>query len=190
MGVKTLLTVDEFLELPQVKDDDYRRYELWHGELVEMAETIPLHNWIRDELSFRLRLFLTTAKLGVVLVETGVRLDSNTLFRPDVVFWDAQHWAAVNLRKSGVDVLPQLVVEVQSPSERRASLVRKAEDYIRAGIPVVWVFLEDPFEVLIFEAGRPQRRIGANGILEAPSILPGFSLVPSQLLPPAGPAGE
>ena len=38
MSVATLRTVDQFLELPQVREDDYRRYELWQGELVEMGE--------------------------------------------------------------------------------------------------------------------------------------------------------
>src|SRR2546426_6248499 len=125
MGTKTLLTVDQFLELPQVKDDDYRRYELWQGELVEMGETIPFHNWIRDTLFLLMGSFVKAAKLGTVFCETGVRLDSHTLYRPDLVFWDAPHWAAVDLRKSGVVVIPQLVVEVQSPSESAASLFRK-----------------------------------------------------------------
>jgi Uma2 family endonuclease len=184
MGVKTLLTVDQFLELPQVRDDDFHRYELWQGELVEMAGTIPFHNWIRDELLVLMRIFLMHAKLGVVLVETGVRLDSNTLYRPDVVFWDTAHWSGVNLRQSGVGVIPQLVVEVQSPSESWRSLSRKAETYIRGGVPIVWVFLEDPFEVRIFEKGRPQRTLQRDDLLEAPSVLPGFSIVPSKLLPP------
>jgi Uma2 family endonuclease len=184
MGVKTLLTVDQFLELPQVKDDDFRRYELWQGELVEMAETIPFHNWIRDELRSALRDVILPARLGVVLVETGVRLDSNTLYRPDVVFWDAQHWSAVDLERSGVDVIPQLVVEVQSPSESWRSLNRKAETYIRCGVRIVWVFLKDPFEVRVFEKGRPQRTLQGDDLLEAPSLLPGFSIVPSKLLPP------
>jgi Uma2 family endonuclease len=89
----------------------------------------------------------------------------------------------VNLRQSGVSVIPQLAVEVQSPSESWRSLSRKAEKYIRCGVPTVWVFLEDPFEVRVFEAGRPQRTIQRDELLEAPAVLPGFSIVPSQLLP-------
>lgn len=184
MGVKTLLTVDQFLELPQVKNDDYRRYELWHGELVEMGETIPFHNWIRDMLARRMASLAEAARLGVVLTETGVRLGSNLMFRPDVVFWDATHWAAVDLRKSGVAIIPQLVVEIQSPSESKPSLFRKKEEYLRAGVHTVWVILEDPYEVHVFETGAAGRIVGAGERLEAPALLPGFSIEPSQMLPP------
>jgi Uma2 family endonuclease len=184
MSVKTLLSVDQFLELPQVKDDDYRRYELWQGELVEMDDTTPFHNWICDELQAALRNFIMMAKLGVVLCETGFRLNSNTLYRPDVVFWDTKHWASVDLRRSGVDPIPQLVVEVQSPSETKASLFRKTKDYLRAGVLVVWVILEDPFEIHVFEAGQPERIVLAGARLDAQRVLPGFSIEPSELLPP------
>jgi Uma2 family endonuclease len=183
MSVKTLLTVDQFLELPQVRDDDYRRYELWQGELVEMGETIPFHNWIRDLPLRRMGNFVEAGRLGVVLCETAFRLDSNTLYRPDLAFSDTPHWESMNLRKSGGDVVPQLVVEVQSPSESRASVLRKAADYQRAGIHTTWAILENPYEVHVFEAGRKPRLVLAGQKLEAPGLLPGFSIDPSDLLP-------
>ena len=45
MGTKTLMTVDQFLQLP---DEELRRHELWQGELVDLGETIFNHYWIRD----------------------------------------------------------------------------------------------------------------------------------------------
>jgi Uma2 family endonuclease len=183
MSVKTLLTVDQFLELPQVRDDDYNRYELWQGELVQMGDTTPFHNWIRDLLHEQMRNFLRLAQLGVVLCETAVRLDSNTLYRPDLVFWDKAHWEMIDLHKSGVYVIPQLVVEVKSPSESRASLFRKANVYTRAGVNTVWVFLQNPYEVHVLEAGRPTRVVLPGQKLDAPVVLPGFSIDPSELLP-------
>jgi Uma2 family endonuclease len=183
MSVKTLLTVDQFLDLPQVRDDDYRRYELWQGELVEMGDTTPFHNWIRDLLLRRIAGAIEAAKLGVVLCETAFRLDSNTLYRPDVVFWDAAHWRTIDLHRSGVYVIPQLVVEVKSPSESRASLFRKAKDYLRSGVGTVWVFLQDPYEVHVLEAGKATRVVLPGQKLEAPGVLPGFSVDPAELLP-------
>ena len=183
MSVKTLLTVDRFLELPQVRNDDYRRYELWQGELVEMGETTLFHNWIRDLLVQRMGNFIEAARLGVVLCVTAVRLDSNTLYRPDVVFWDKAHWSQVDLHKGGVPVIPQLEVEVKSPSESRASLLRKAKDYLRSGVQVVWIVMEQPYEVHVFEAGQQPRVVLPGQKLEAPAVLPGFSLDPADLLP-------
>ncbi len=182
MSTKTLLTVEQFLELPQVNDDD-RRFELWQGELLEMGETIPWHNWVRDQIFLALTSFLGKTKMGVVLGETGVRLDSSTLYRPDVVFWDSQHWAAVDLHKSGVEVIPQLVVEVKSPSNTVAELFGKANYYIRSGVHTVWVVTEDPYEVHVFEAGGGRRLIQESGTLEAPAVLPEFSAKVAEFLP-------
>ena len=182
MSVKTLLTVDQFLELPQVRDDDYSRYELWQGELVEMGETTLFHNWIRDLLLRRIGNFAESAKLGVVLCESAFRLDSNTLYRPDAVFWDTARWNSMDLHGGGV-VVPQLVIEVKSPSESRASLFRKASDYLRAGVHTVWVILEKPYEIRVFEAGKQPRVVLPGQRLEAPAVLPGFSIDPSDLLP-------
>src|SRR5580658_1655667 len=134
MGTKTLLTVDQFLQSPQVRDDDYNRYELWQGEPVLMGETIPLHNWIRDEIRALIARFAKAAKLGIALCETGIHIDSNTLYRPDVAFWDTAHWATVGLRQSGVGIIPQLVIEVESPSDATIALFRKADHYRRAGV--------------------------------------------------------
>jgi Uma2 family endonuclease len=183
MSMKTLLNVDQFLELPQVRDDDYNRYELWQGKLVLMEDTPPYHNWIRDQLMCRIAGFVGPTESGVALGPTGFRLDSNTLYRPDVVFWDSAHWNTIDLHKGGVSVIPQLVVEVKSPSESRVSLFRKADDYIRAGVNTAWVLLERPYEVHVVEAGKPTRVVLPGQKLEAPDLLPGFSIDPAELVP-------
>jgi len=127
--------------------------------------------------------FIEPARLGVLLCETAFRLDSNTLYRPDVVFWDRAHWSAVDLHKGGVPVIPQLVVEVKSPSESRASLFRKAKDYLRSGVQTVRVILEQPYEVHVFEAGKQPRVVLPDEKLETPAMLPGFAVDPADLLP-------
>ncbi len=112
MGTKTLLTVEQFLQLPQYLDEENpRRYELDEGALAEMPGTTFRHNWIRDEIRFALTTFLRKTKLGVALVETGIQLDSNTLYQPDVVYWDAQHAATIDETSSPVLIVLQLVVD-------------------------------------------------------------------------------
>jgi Uma2 family endonuclease len=189
MVTNTLLTVEQFLELPRVKNDDYRRYELWQGELVEMGETIPWHNWVRERILFALSIYLSRTARGVVLLETGIQFDTNTLYRPDVSFWDSQRWTSVDLRKSPVEVVPQLVVEVKSPSNSIPELFGKASHYIRSGVDTVWVVLDDPFKVHVFETTGARRMIVAgenmpSEKLEAPFLLPDFSIEISELLPP------
>jgi Uma2 family endonuclease len=183
MGANTtLMTVQQFLELPH---EQLRRHELWHGELIYMGETIFAHNWIREMLFFCIRQFLLASKVGgEVLVETGIQFDSNTLARPDVSYWDGQHLAAVDWNHSPVEIVPQLLAEVVSPSNSLRTLFRNAEYYLRAGVQVVWILDRNPFEIHVFEKGKDKRTIRPGEMLDAPSVLPGFSVNVSSFVPP------
>ena len=178
----TLMTVQQFLELP---DEELRRHELWQGELIEVGETIFAHNWIRETLRFGIKQFLLARNLGgEVLVETAIQFDSNTLARPDLAYWDAQHLAGINWNHSPLEIVPQLLAEVVSPSNSLRTLFRNAEYYIRAGVQTVWVVQRHPFEVHVFEKGRAKRIVRPGEMLEAPRILPGFSGNLSHFVPP------
>src|SRR5437773_12326173 len=117
MSTKILLTVEEFLQLPEVSAENNRRYELRNGELVEMGETTFWHNAVRDEIFFLLRKFARDAKRGDAFCETGFRIDSNNWYRADVVFWDSEHLRSIDHDQTPIEIVPQLVVEVASPSE-------------------------------------------------------------------------
>ncbi len=137
MGTKTLMTVEQFLELP---DEKLLRHELWQGELIEVGDTILAHNWIREKLVFLITTFLLHSNLGgEVFAETGIRFDSNTLVRPDVSYWDAEHLAAIDWLQSPVEIPPQLLAEVVSPSNSLKRLFESAKYYLRAGVRVVWI---------------------------------------------------
>ena len=178
----TLMTVQQFLELP---DEQLRRHELWHGELIEVGENTFTHNWIREMLFFCIRQFLLASKVGgEVLVETGIQFDTHTLARPDVSYWDAPHLAAIDRNHSPVEIVRQLLAEVVSPSNSLRTLFRNAEYYLRAGVQVVWILDRNPFEIHIFEKGQAKRTIRPGEILEAPSVLPGFSANVSNFVPP------
>jgi Uma2 family endonuclease len=182
MASKTLITVEQFLDLP---DEQSRRYELWQGELVDVGETIFDHNWIRDKLLICIANFLMSVKLGgEVLVETGIQFDSNTLARPDLSYWDAQHLASIARRRSPVEVIPQLLAEIVSPSNSLEELFEDARYYLRAGVEVIWIIDSDPLEIHVFEKGKAKRVLRPGDLLEAPSVLPGFSENVSRFVPP------
>jgi Uma2 family endonuclease len=182
MSTKTLMTMEQFLQLP---DEESYRYELWQGELVDVDETIFDHNWTRETLRYGIKQFLlATNNAGEILVETGIRFDSHTLARPDIAYWDAPHLATIDRKRSPVDIIPQLLPEIVSPSNSLRRLFRNAEYFLRAGVLVVWVVDIDPFEVHVFEQGKAKRVIRPGEMLEAPSVLPGFSESVSRFIPP------
>ncbi len=184
MGTKTLMTVEQFLQLP---DEESRRYELWQGELIEVGETILRHNWTRDELVMCVKLFARRTNLGgEAAAETGIQFDSNTLARPDLCYWDAPHLATVDWGHSPVEIVPQLLAEVVSPPNSLRTLFRNADYYLGTGVLVVWVVVLSPFEIHVFEKGKTKRIVRPGEMLEAPSVLPGFSENVSRFVPPAG----
>jgi Uma2 family endonuclease len=185
MGTKTLLTVEQFMQLPQYLDQDNpRRYELDEGEVIEMASATFRHNFIGKQILVPLWRFLGETNLGEALYETEVRLDTHTLYQPDIVYWDAAHVATIDKARTPVWIIPQFVVEVVSPSNSHRELLRRAVKYQRAGVHTVWIVNDDPLEVQVFEPSR-RRIVCAGEKLELPGLLPGFSMDVSKLLPPA-----
>src|SRR5580693_9015099 len=113
MGTKTLLTVEQFLELPEEQQE---RYELVQGELIEVSMTTFAHNWIRDTLVYEIRKFAEAEGLGIASAEPWLRVDSNNLGCSDGAFWDSAHLAQLDWRQAPITTVPQLAFEVASPS--------------------------------------------------------------------------
>jgi Uma2 family endonuclease len=64
MSTKTLMTVEQFAQMPR---DEAVHFELVEGELIPVASSTPEHAWIRDRLMVKVSLFLDREKLGIVL---------------------------------------------------------------------------------------------------------------------------
>jgi len=175
MGVKTLMTVEELAHLP----DDGLRYELDEGELITMAPASEGHGGIAAEILGILRNFVKEHSLGRVFTpDTGFRLADDTVRAPDVAFVRKQRLTG---RWTYFQGAPDLAVEVFSPSDSVAQLMHKVQQYLRAGCHTVWVVYPEAKQVHVLEASGHDRILDADEMLEAPELLPGFS-VPVQSL--------
>ncbi len=67
-------------------------------------------------------------------------------------------------------------VEVFSPTDSSRQLKRKVKQYLAAGSYTVWVFYPKRKEVDVYEASGVIRTVSWNEVLEAPELLPGFSV--------------
>ena len=75
--------------------------------------------------------------------------------------------------------MPDLVVEVLSPSTRANDLGPKRRAYLEGGVREVW--LVDPAErTVTMITATEERRLGAEGQLASP-LLPGLAIVVSDL---------
>ncbi len=188
MGVKTLLTLEQFVELPSEQE---RHFELDDGELIELPGPTPVHNLVRDTATTALGVHLLQHPVGMVLAGTDVRLGTATVRRPDIAFYSREVWDRIDPHKVPVLFAPDLVAEVISPNDTTADLNHRVNQYFRAGIQEIWLIYYKDREVHI---RRPSfaRILGGADTLESPEILPGFSLSLGDLfewVPPA-PADE
>ncbi|QUQ72190.1 Uma2 family endonuclease [Kutzneria sp. CA-103260] len=116
--------------------DDGHRYELVDGTLVMSPSPRPLHQRIVARLLIALTMNCPE-HLEVLPAPVDVVLSDNTVFIPDVVVGRREDFTPTHL--AGV---PELVVEVLSPSTRLVDLKLKRAKYQEAGCPNYW--LVDP----------------------------------------------
>jgi Uma2 family endonuclease len=117
--------------------------------------------------------------LGLVFTETGFRLSRDTVRGPDVSFIRAERTSGLDLKKR-FEFAPDLAVEIISPSQTATEIAHKVRQYLQAG-SVVWVVYPDDRTVHVFETSKSARILEADDLLEAPSLLPGFSFRVSEL---------
>jgi Uma2 family endonuclease len=179
MGVRTILDLAQFCNLP----DDDMRHELDEGELISMPPTKKLH-WIAEQnINHALSMHLEKNRIGRICPsDAGFILshDPPTMRQPDVTFIRTER--AERTPDNGyVEGAPDLVVEVFSPSDSVPQLMRKTHQYLTAGALIVWIVYPERGEVHIFESGGSDRILTREDALDAPALLPGFSVAVKDL---------
>ena len=169
-----LMTLKEFAALP----DDEGRTELVRGRVIEMPPPGSRHGLVCSRFSRVLGLFVTDRRLGEVLNESGVitHRDPDSVRGPDITFYSAAKLPPLDQWEGYLDVAPDLVVEVRSPTDRWAMMVQKAAEYLAAGVLIVVILDPDTRSAHIFDADRPTRVLGSDDTLTFPGLLEGFAV--------------
>ena len=177
MATKALLTVEDFVRLPESVGGQDVRYELVEGELIAVSPGMLPHNLLRDGILLALLTFVRARKLGTVISEQAFQLSERTVRVPDVAFVRSGRTLATDRPIEGA---PDLAVEVVSPSNTPREIDRRISDYFAAGCRRVWVVHPEDHEVYIHGlAGVTQRR--GDDLVEDAELLPGFSVMVSEL---------
>jgi Uma2 family endonuclease len=165
--VATGLTYDDLASFP----DDHLRRELIDGELFVTPSPIRAHQWAVVTIAQRLKNHADEHGGVVYPAPMDVVFSPSTVVEPDVVFLGPERSAALTDDRF-VDVVPDLVVEVSSPSTRRLDLIKKRSLYEREGVPEYW-FVD--LEAQLVDV----HRLDATGYYGAPATHgPGDTLAP------------
>ena len=177
MATKTLLTVEDFVRLPESIGGQDVRYELVEGELITVSPGMLPHNLVRDTILMVLKAFVVPRKLGTVVSEQPFQLSERTVRVPDVAF--VRSGRALETDRP-IEGAPDLAVEVVSASNRPREIDQRISDYFAAGCQRVWVLYYEDREVYIHGLAGVTRRRG-DDLLEDAELLAGFSVKVSTL---------
>jgi Uma2 family endonuclease len=168
---------------------DGKNYELVDGRLVERnmgAES----SWIGGRLHSRLDLFCDEHSLGWVWpADNSYQCFAHApklVRRPDVSFIQAGRLPGGDLPKDHVRIPPDLAVEVVSPSDLAYEVEERVDDYLNAGVPLIWVIYPENRTVFIRRSNGTVTRLHQNDELSGEDVIPGFRCVVRSLFPSTG----
>ena len=176
MATTALLTGGDLLEMKE----DVNRHELVRGELVEVTPPGISHGRRSVRIGRLLDEFVEDSDLGMVGVESGFYLerDPDTVRGPDVWFI-SRHRLDPDADVEGFsDIVPDLAVEVVSPGDTYAEVTDKVDEYLRAGVRMVWVVDPRFHKVTLYPGGQI---LSEPDTLTGGEVLPGFSVPVSRL---------
>ena len=160
-------------------------YEIVDGERVEKVMS-AYASWITSELHEHLAAFLRENPLGKALPEVVFILDDDRDLRrrPDVAYLSADKWPVGAPPPPTGDwaVIPDLAVEVLSPSNRYEEVIRKLRQYFQYGVSEVWIISPEERIAQVFTSPVSLREVTASESLSTPMI-PGWSIPVERLLP-------
>jgi Uma2 family endonuclease len=166
-------------------------YEVVNGLVVEKPPMSGLAsevaNRIRDELTYHGRATRTGRTRNDMLFRLPLPEDRRRNREPDVAFISFERWPEdrpMPYLGNPVDVVPDLMVEVASPTDRAEDLLEKAYEYLRAGCRLVWLVYPRLRQVHAYhQQGQPPRVFGEADTLDAGELLPGLGVPMAGLFP-------
>jgi Uma2 family endonuclease len=179
-----LMTAEELAELPEQPGI---RYELVRGELRCMSPSFALPGVVAAMALTLLGHHVRERKLGICgTADSGLKLASNpdTVRAPDVWFVRTEHIPPGGIPDDSFwPGVPDLAIEVLSPSDRFSKVMEKMRDYLDAGTPLVWVFDPVGRTSAIFRPDARPILLDEDGVLDGGDVVPGFSVRLRDLLP-------
>jgi len=161
------------------RDDDLL-YEVVDGQAVELAPMGAYEVWLATTLTEYLRRFARQHHLGravqEMLFDLGAAVQRKR--RPDVAFVSYDRWPPQQRvpRTEAWEVVPNLAVEVVSPTDRVNDLINKVAEYFRAGVECVWVVFPSQEQVYIYASPTSVRLLTRADTLYGEPVLPHFQL--------------
>ena len=165
-------TPEDLLGLP-----DGPRFELIDGRLVERAMG-AMSSRVGMRIGSLLDAHVLPNNLGLVFgSDCGYQIFPNYPNRvryPDVSFVARGRLPQDEPPQGHVRIPPNLAIEVSSPNDTSDELDEKIEEYLGAGVPLVWVIHPLTPSLTVYRADRSANRLRPEDELSGENVVLGF----------------
>ncbi len=169
-----LITAEEYLKLAPPDQPS----ELVRGRIVVMTPPHTAHGYWCIQIATILNGFVKTHDSGRVVGNDGgviTEHDPDTVRGADVAYYSYGRVPRGPLPK-GYWPAPDLAVEVRSTNDRWITLVKKAGEYLEAGVLNVVVIEPEQQTIHVYSPDRETEILKLDQMLTLPESLPGFSV--------------
>ncbi len=156
--------------------------ELVDGVLVEKGMGYP-ESTLALFLGGLLNAFVIPRNLGIVSGPDGmIRLFPGLIREPDLAFvsWDRVPGRIFPMAPIA-GFVPELAIEILSPSNTKAEMTRKRREYFAAGVRLVWQINPRTRTIAVYLAPETSQTLTVPMVLEGGEVLPGFALPLTEL---------
>lgn len=181
---KKLLTAEEFFLLPDSPDGSQQ--ELVRGEIITMPPRGGLPGATCSKADRKLGAFIDSdSGPGGTLVcnDAGfiTERDPDSVRGPDISYWTKQRLTEIPV--GCIEIAPDLLVEVLSPSNTRKKILAKLREYFARGVRLVSVIAPEDRTLTIYRTADEGRLLHESATVTGEDVLPGFSCRVGELLP-------
>ncbi len=172
----TLMTASEFWDWVHRPENRDRHFELERGKVVEVSRPGVLHGVVCVEAGFVLSTYIRKQRKGYACAnDTGIiwESDPDTVKGPDLFFYD-KNLSFTELNPKWTEEVPTLVIEVLSPNDRMTKVMRRISQFLKWGVPLVWLVDPEEHTVTIYRRDRPPEVLESDQELTGGDVLPDF----------------
>jgi len=167
-------------EIDPAHIDPKKHYEVVDGRIVEELPLSAYEYWLATRLVREIILFDPAGKLGNIVEEALFLIDRARKLkrRPDVAFISRERWPLSRAvpRKNSWDVIPDLAIEITSPTDKVDDVLDKLDEYFTAGVCLVWVVHPKHRRIYAYDSPTSVRILQTGDELDGGAVLPNFRL--------------
>src|SRR4029453_16585782 len=166
-----LITGEELLAM-----GDIGPCELIDGRIVPISPASGKHGVLECRLSAAIDLFMQQHRLGWVMIgEVGIytRRNPDCVRGADVVFLSRERWPD-GPPQGFLEVAPDLVIEIMSPSDRWQDVRQKLTEYFAIGVHRVWIVEPENRTVLVFRSTTDLHQFATKNHVQGEAVWRAF----------------